>query len=61
DTGGGVAIPAQESAQGQTYPWGTDTYIYLPQTILTHLRVLTLPKQYSPPSTSPTSTCATFS
>jgi hypothetical protein len=60
DTGGGVAIPAQETRQGQKYPWGTDTYLYLPQSLLAHLRVLTLPKQYTPASVEPSTTCATL-
>ena len=60
DTGGGVAIPAQETRQGQTYPWGTDTYLYLPQSLLAHLRVLTLPKQYTPAPVEPSTTCATL-
>jgi hypothetical protein len=60
DTGGGVAIPAQETRQGQKYPWGTDTYLYLPQSLLAHLRVLTLPKQYTPAPVEPSTTCATL-
>jgi hypothetical protein len=61
DTGGGVAIPAQESAQGQSYPWGAGTYQYLPQTILSHLRVLKLANQYTPVTPAPTSACGAFS
>jgi hypothetical protein len=61
DSGGGITIPAQEPTNGQTYPWGNDTYIYLPQTLITHLHVLTLPPQYNPKAPNPTSTCATYS
>jgi hypothetical protein len=60
DTGGGVAIPAQETRQGQKYPWGPDAYVYLPQTLLAHLRVLTLPRQYTPASVEPTTACGTL-
>lgn len=61
DTGGGVSIPAQEPNQNQTYPWGTDTYAYLPESLVSHLKVLSLPSQYNPQPPDPSSTCAAYS
>jgi hypothetical protein len=59
DTGGGVSLYAQER---QSYPWGADNYAYLPNnSLLSHLRVLTLPPQYKPSPGPPSSPCATFS
>jgi hypothetical protein len=59
DTGGGVSLYAQER---QSYPWGADNYAYLPNSLLSHLRVLSLPAQYKANHRAdPASPCATFS
>jgi hypothetical protein len=60
DTGGGVGLSAQENTD-TPYPWGTTTYADLPQTLITHLRVLTLPPQHPQNNNLTTTSCGVFS
>ncbi len=61
DSGGGVSLLAQHpQSTTLAYPWGDQTYVYLPQSLLGHLRVVELGAQYkSPLSLDPTG-CATL-
>jgi hypothetical protein len=61
DSGGGVALVAQNPQSSTVpYPWGDETYVYLPQQLLPHLRVLTLPPQYRRQNRLVPSRCGTF-
>lgn len=49
--GGGVGLVAQnpQSYSGNPpYPWGDSVYAYLPSGLVSHMRVLTLPPQFTP-------------
>jgi hypothetical protein len=61
DTGGGVALVAQNpQSTTMPYPWGDQTYVYLPQALLPHLRVLTLAPQHTNPTWLEPTDCAFF-
>jgi hypothetical protein len=63
DTGTGVSLYAQNplSPLSTLYPWSaTDDYAYLPQTLLAHMRVLTMGSQFSPTYKLVPTSCATF-
>jgi hypothetical protein len=61
DTGGGVALVAQNPQSTQVpYPWGEQVYVYLPQALLPHLRVLTLGPQHKDPTWLESTDCAYF-
>jgi hypothetical protein len=58
---GGVSFAAQNPQSGTvSYPWGDQTYVYLPVSLLSRLRVLTLGPQYTPTGYLAPGTCATF-
>jgi hypothetical protein len=48
--GGGVGLTAQnpQSYRDNPYPWGDETYAYLPSMLISHMRVLALPRQFKP-------------
>jgi hypothetical protein len=48
--GGGVGLIAQnpQSYANNPYPWGTGSYAYLPSKLISRMRVLTLPAQFTP-------------
>jgi hypothetical protein len=64
DTGGsGVAMRAQHpqsAGGGNPYPWGSGNYIYLPESLLRHMRVLTVGEQYAPRYEITPTPCATW-
>ena len=61
DTGGGVALVAQNpQSTAMAYPWGDQTYVYLPQSLLPHLRVLALAPQHRNPTWLDSTDCAFF-
>ena len=58
---GGVSFAAQNPQSSTlTYPWGNQTYVYLPLSLLSRLRVLTLGPQYTPTGNLTAGACATF-
>ena len=62
DTGGTVGLSAvnARSFSGVPYPWGDADYAYLPTSLLSHMRVLTLPPQYQPVGKLIPTGCATL-
>ena len=59
--GGGVSFAAQNPQSSTvTYPWGDQTYVYLPVSLLSRLRVLTLGAQYTPTGYLNPGSCAAF-
>jgi hypothetical protein len=49
DTGGGVSLYAQNPQSTQTaYPWGEESYAYLPSSLTSKMRVLSMPAQSTP-------------
>lgn len=48
--GGGVGLVAQnpQNYVHNPYPWGNHDYVYLPSRLISRLRILTLPPQFSP-------------
>ena len=63
DTGGSLTLYAQnQQSMSTTYPWGDLTYAYLPTSVVSHFRVLTLSSQYTPSSYKVVPVgCGTFS
>jgi hypothetical protein len=63
DAGGGIALYAQhpQSAGGVVYPWGDQTYAYLPNSLVDKLRVLKVPPQFTPRYDVVPNSCATMS
>ena len=60
-SGSGVSFAAQNpQSTSVAYPWGDQTYVYLPVSLLSHMRVLTLPAQYHPPGLLSPGACGTF-
>jgi hypothetical protein len=58
---GGVSFAAQNPQSSTVgYPWGDQTYVYLPLSLVSRMRVLTLPSQYSPNGYLSPEGCATF-
>lgn len=58
---GGVSFAAQNPQSSTVpYPWGDQTYVYLPVSLLSRLRVLTLGPQYTPTGYLNAGACATF-
>jgi hypothetical protein len=57
--GGGVGLVAQnpQSYRRNPYPWGTATYVYLPSDLVSHMRVIQLPRQFAPNVTILPSRC----
>lgn len=47
---GGVGLVAQnpQSYRHNPYPWGRSTYVYLSSDLVSHMRVLQLPRQFAP-------------
>jgi hypothetical protein len=61
DTGGGVGLYAENPLSTSTsYPWPQADYVYLPQSLLTHMHVLTVGSQYQNSIYLEPTTCATF-
>lgn len=62
DTGGGVSLYAQNpQSTSMSYPWPNDTYNYLPTSLLSRMRVLTIGSQFSPTYKLVPTSCATMS
>ncbi len=62
DTGGGVGLVAQNPlSTAVPYPWGEQTYVDLPQSLLAHMRVLTLGRPYDNAGYVEPTGCATLS
>ncbi len=61
DTGGGVGLVAQNPLSTTVpYPWGDQTYVGLPQSLLTHMRVLTLGEPNDNATSIEPTPCATL-
>ena len=63
DTGGTVGLSAVNAGSlptGVSYPWGSAAYAYLPTSLLSHMRVLTLSPQYSPHGYLDPGSCGVF-
>lgn len=61
DNGGGVTLEAQNPISSTiAYPWGDQTYVDLPRSLLSHLRVLTTGPQYQPNLFLENTACANF-
>jgi len=61
DTGGSLGLYAQNPINlGSPYPWGDGTYAYLPPSLASHLRVLTLPPQFKPSYALTQTSCAAY-
>lgn len=62
DTGGTVGLSAVNASNLGTdaYPWGNVSYAYLPTSLLSHFRVLTLGPQSNPPGALVPTSCATY-
>jgi hypothetical protein len=62
DSGGTVGLSAVNAANlgANAYPWGNVDYSYLPTSLLSHFRVLTLPAQSNPAGRLIPTGCATY-
>jgi hypothetical protein len=62
DSGGTVGLGAvnAQSFAGIPYPWGDADYAYMPPSLLSHMRVLTLGPQYQPTGKLIPTGCATL-
>jgi hypothetical protein len=62
DTGDTVGLSAVNplSLPANSYPWGNADAASLPTSLLSHMRVLTLPPQYSPHGYLDPGSCGTF-
>lgn len=62
DHGGGLSLYAQNpQSTTATYPWGDQTYAYLPNSLVSKLRVLQLTPQFTPSYNIVPTGCATMS
>ena len=62
DSGGGITLYAQNSQSSATgYPWGDQTYAYLPNSLVSHMQVMAVPAQFSPSIDLVPTSCASFS
>ncbi|WP_250280660.1 MULTISPECIES: hypothetical protein [unclassified Frankia] len=61
DTGGGVGLVAQNPLSTTVpYPWGDQTYVDLPPSLLTHMRVLALGQPHDNTASLEPTPCATL-